>query len=137
MPTNCEAKGPCTGKKRLALRTCCNAVSDISSKRFRVEKIVGTQGSLKNCISHIDASHSRQPLVKGERLVRYEVNAVMTTLFATQALATRDVKALCANFARNREANNFAEEVACHDCRDLLFKVVGDTVESKWGSPMG
>lgn len=30
----------------------------------------------KNCESHIDASHSRQPLVKGERLVRYEVNAV-------------------------------------------------------------
>ena len=27
--------------------------------------------------SHIDASHSRQPLVKGERLVRHEVNAVM------------------------------------------------------------
>jgi len=26
---------------------------------------------------HIDASHSRQPLVKGERLVRNEVNAVM------------------------------------------------------------
>ena len=40
-------------------------------------RLVGTQGSLKNCISHIDASHSRQPLVKGERLVRYEVNAVM------------------------------------------------------------
>ena len=33
--------------------------------------------SLKNSGSHIDASHSRQPLVKGERLVRYEVNAVM------------------------------------------------------------
>ena len=33
----------------------------------------------KNCVSHIDASHSRQPLVKGERLVRYEVNAVMTS----------------------------------------------------------
>ena len=31
----------------------------------------------KNWRSHIDASHSRQPLVKGERLVRYEVNAVM------------------------------------------------------------
>ena len=40
-------------------------------------RLVGTQGSLKNCISHIDASHSRQPLVKGERLVRYEVNAVI------------------------------------------------------------
>ena len=39
--------------------------------------IVGTRRSLKNSGSHIDASHSRQPLVKGERLVRYEVNAVM------------------------------------------------------------
>ena len=31
----------------------------------------------KNWFSHIDASLSRQPLVKGERLVRYEVNAVI------------------------------------------------------------
>ena len=38
---------------------------------------VGNQSSHKNSNSHIDASHSRQPLVKGERLVRYEVNAVM------------------------------------------------------------
>ena len=28
-------------------------------------------------MSHINASHSRQPLVKGERLVRHEVNAVI------------------------------------------------------------
>ena len=42
--------------------------------------IVGTQRPRKNWRSHIDASHSRQPLVKGERLVRYEVNAVMTKL---------------------------------------------------------
>ena len=34
----------------------------------------------KNWESHIDASHSRQPLVKGERLVRYEVNAVITMI---------------------------------------------------------
>ena len=61
-----------------------------------VETVVGTQGSLKNCISHIDASHSRQPLVKGERLVRYEVNAVMTSMFATQASAIRDEKTMCA-----------------------------------------
>jgi hypothetical protein len=40
--------------------------------------VVGTLKSLKNSGSHIDASHSRQPLVKGERLVRYEVNAVMS-----------------------------------------------------------
>ena len=47
---------------------------------------VGTRRSLKNCISHIDASHSRQPLVKGERLVRYEVNAVMVRKAALAAL---------------------------------------------------
>ena len=40
-------------------------------------KHVGDQSPRKNSGSHIDASHSRQPLVKGERLVRYEVNAVM------------------------------------------------------------
>ena len=39
--------------------------------------IVGAGGLRKNWGSHIDASHSRQPLVKGERLVRHEVNAVM------------------------------------------------------------
>jgi len=34
----------------------------------------------KNCESHIDASYSQQPLVKGERLVGYDVNAVMIVL---------------------------------------------------------
>ena len=43
----------------------------------RVPAEVGGQSPRKNSNSHIDASHSRQPLVKGERLVRYEVNAVM------------------------------------------------------------
>ena len=38
--------------------------------------------SRNNGGSRIDVSHSRQPLVKGERLVRYEVNAVM--LLATE-----------------------------------------------------
>ena len=36
--------------------------------------------SLKNYESHIDASLSRQPLVKGERLVRTEMNAVITNV---------------------------------------------------------
>ena len=40
-------------------------------------KYVGSQSPRNNLGSHIDASHSRQPLVKGERMVRYEVNAVM------------------------------------------------------------
>jgi hypothetical protein len=34
----------------------------------------------KNLKIHIDVSHSRQPLVKGERLVRYEVNTVMLSM---------------------------------------------------------
>ena len=41
------------------------------------KQLLGAIGSPKNSISHIDASLSRQPLVKGERLVRNEVNAVM------------------------------------------------------------
>ena len=41
---------------------------------------VGALELRKNWGSHIDASHSRQPLVKGERLVRHEVNAVMVTV---------------------------------------------------------
>ena len=46
----------------------------------------------KNWFSHIDASLSRQPLVKGERLVRYEVNAVMAlwTALPTEAGPTSD-----------------------------------------------
>ena len=40
------------------------------------------QGTRKNSGNHIAASHSRQPLVKGERLVRYEVNAVMLGIAA-------------------------------------------------------
>ena len=36
----------------------------------------------KNWGSHIDASLSRQPLVKGERLVRYEVNAVIADVIS-------------------------------------------------------
>ena len=43
--------------------------------------IVGTLRLRKNWRSHIDVSHSRQPLVKGERLVRYEVNAVMVCVW--------------------------------------------------------
>ena len=39
---------------------------------------VGAHGPRQNSRSHIDASHSRQPLIKGKRLVRYEVNDVMS-----------------------------------------------------------
>ena len=41
----------------------------------------------KNSESHIDAFHSRQPLVKRERLMRYEVNAVMIFIAAPGSLS--------------------------------------------------
>ena len=53
---------------------------------------LGATHPLKNSGSHIDASLSRQPLVKGERLVRLEVNAVMVvaTGFAALTLAMKE-----------------------------------------------
>ena len=38
---------------------------------------VGAHGLRKKSKTHIDASHLLQPVVKYERLVRYEVNAAM------------------------------------------------------------
>ena len=70
---------------KVALASSEELVSDISPNKNAIntscnisfKSLVGSQGPRKNLGSHIDASHSRQPLVKGERLVRYEVNAVM------------------------------------------------------------
>ena len=54
-----------------------------------VVRTLGAKSPRKNLISHIDASLSRQPLVKGERLVRYEVNAVMVYFRAPCNLGAR------------------------------------------------
>ena len=64
------------------MRVCIPACtrSDIISASciwYHTCKLLGAWDTLKNSGSHIDASLSRQPLVKGERLVRHEVNAVM------------------------------------------------------------
>ena len=60
---------------------CSPCRTDLSCSRSLLHDysilFIGTRQSRTNLGSHIDASHSRQPLVKGERLVRYEVNAVM------------------------------------------------------------
>ena len=61
----------------VAWRCCFVVVGRAMLLRGERWWLVGAQGLRKNSRSHIDASHSRQPLVKGERLVRYEVNAVM------------------------------------------------------------
>ena len=51
-------------------------IAMIDHQRF---VFVGARKPLNNSGSHIDASYSRQHLVKRERLVRYEVNAVMSS----------------------------------------------------------
>ena len=51
--------------------------------------VVETQAFPKNNWSHIDASLSRQPLVKGERLVRFEVNAVIAAVSTWRSFDNR------------------------------------------------
>ena len=60
-----------------ALRTISNHEAADESISCLLHLQCWVQETLKNSGNHIAASHSRQPLVKGERLVRYEVNAVM------------------------------------------------------------
>lgn len=61
---------------------CLVVARVIKSSRHQCSKFGGTLGRMprKNLKIHIDVSHSRQPLVKGERLVRYEVNTVMLSM---------------------------------------------------------
>ena len=49
---------------------------------------VGTLRFRKNWRSHIDAPHSRQPLVTGESLARYEVNVVIGEPMGLRSLIT-------------------------------------------------
>ena len=60
----------------------------------------------KNWWNHIDASHSRQPLVKGERLVRYEVNAVIhvPVVFLLHCMSTNAESLLLQNSCCSEEA---------------------------------
>lgn len=57
---------------------------------------------LKNNGSHIDASLSRQPLVKGERLVRAEMNAVITVGAAIASYCGLCLLASLARLARSK-----------------------------------
>ena len=108
MCLNCSRRFPIARAARMKLANVpeiaksdtCRSKHKKSSRKARHRmlrsRLLGPQPR-KNSGSHIDASHSRQPLVKGERLVRYEVNAVMTLLFATQSAAIHGVKAACAS----------------------------------------
>ena len=77
---------------------------------------VGADRLRKNWGSHIDASHSRQPLVKGERLVRHEVNAVMTSQVTGTRSFASDLLACIAFCILTAEGNN--------DCTPLRSSIV-------------
>ena len=78
LPTINSAPCPFFCRQRLDMAWLITKHSAPQGQAPKQKLKVGNQGSHKNSNSHIDASHSRQPLVKGERLVRYEVNAVMS-----------------------------------------------------------
>ena len=59
---------------RACARTCVHAAATAACA---AQKSGWGTSPRKNLEIHIDVSHSRQPLVKGERLVRYEVNTVI------------------------------------------------------------
>ena len=85
---------------------------------------LGALSPLKNSGSHIDASLARQPLVKGERLVRCEVNAVM---LESQGRARRGAAEECgAMFVRSARA-------VCPRARQALKHLV--EVAGAWGRP--
>ena len=103
----CASMAPHLLGIKLSLRTCrtksllaqsTHWVASTAQVLFAPSLVatVGSQSSRKNSNSHIDASHSRQPLVKGERLVRYEVNAVMALVsVATQSWAHMGEQSWC------------------------------------------
>ena len=82
----------------------------------------------KSMISHIDASLSRQPLVKGERLVRYEVNAVMPEIGESHLYQRKlDKLSLCVrlrllHFVAAAEARDRDPEGASRNTCNYCFK---------------
>lgn len=86
----------------------------------------GAQGPPKNSESHIDASLSRQPLVKGERLVRYEVNAVMLSLPLKDRRAFEKLYALPVPASQTPAATPpFGIAIHCVILRPWLEPVIG------------
>ena len=80
------------------------------------------QESRKNSEIHIDVSHSRQPLVKGERLVRYEVNTVMTRGVA-QVQGRSTTPAMCTHSKYACTGLHTKQHLKMHMCRLILAMV--------------
>ena len=80
------------------------------------------QESRKNSEIHIDVSHSRQPLVKGERLVRYEVNTVMTRGVA-QVQGRSTTPAMCTHSKYDCTGLHTKQHLKMHMCRLILAMV--------------
>ena len=75
-PAECDHKTYSARARRAAL-----AVTSTSSRKHGWGTSPRTNSEI-----HIDVSHSRQPLVKGERVVRYEVNTVMLNRLTSRAM---------------------------------------------------
>ena len=85
--------------------------------------------SRKNWEIHIDVSHSRQPLVKGERLVRYEVNTVMHRPWARHWIIVETFFV----FATNGQANTKSHKI-CTQARWCKYAVMQPTLSTCAGS---
>ena len=83
----------------------------------------------KNWRIHIDVSHSRQPLVKGERLVRYEVNTVMHRSWARHWIIVETFFV----FATNGQANTKSHKI-CTQARWCKYAVMQPTLSTCAGS---
>ena len=75
-PAECDHKTYSARARRAAL-----AVTSTSSRKHGWGTSPHTNSEI-----HSDVSHSRQPLVKGERLVRYEVSTVMLNRLTSRAM---------------------------------------------------
>ena len=82
-------------EKSAGLNTFIHRIAQQFCHRRKLVYLLGSCDPSKIQSSHIDASHSRQPLVKGERLVRYEVNAVMLLAAACTSPLRAKCERLC------------------------------------------
>ena len=79
----CRGRGACFHDMLCATSCVCMRLAGgcvwLRACRHVLRFLVWARGPLNNSGSHIDASHPWQHVAKGERLARYEVNAVMSS----------------------------------------------------------
>ena len=91
-------------RSRLGMPPCRHAHLHMLTNQAPYSSAATSEGwtllSAKNWARHIDASHSQQPLVKGERSVRCEANAVIQS--QVQDRIHQAVESTCVHHSRMR-----------------------------------